>query len=340
MPGIEADHESVGGKLVLRYITDLALARSDRDSVVTLGKFDGFHRGHQQLFGRLYRMKQEHGWVTAAFTFDAELMYYKFGKQIRCILEKDERRRLFERLDVDMMIECPFTDEVRTMEAERFIKDILVDQLKARCIVVGRDFRFGHNRRGSYEMLADMAPEYGYEVQMIDEVYDGDVRISSSKIREALREGRVEDANRMLGYYFTVEGTILNGEHLGRTIDMPTINLVPSPIKLLPPYGVYVSIVEIEDKTYAGVTNIGRKPTVGEFAVGVETHLLHTQGNFYGKFAKVHLLHFARLEQKFPSIEVLKEQVHRDKENAENWLKAHPKITEPEELDFGSFVEK
>lgn len=304
----------------MEYITDVMSAQVEGRSIVTLGKFDGLHLGHQKLFQRLNLMKQKNGCTTVAFTFNTELLFWKFGDHFKCILEREERRRMLAGLGVDIMVECPFSDEIRNMEAEVFVKKILVELLHASCIVIGRDFHFGHNRRGDYQMLKQLSGECGFELQMIDEVYDTGTRISSSAIRTAIADGRMEDANRMLGYPFSVEGNILTGQRLGRTIDMPTINLIPSVNKLLPPFGVYASITEMNGVSYPGVTNIGRKPTVGEFSTGVETHLFHTSGDFYGKFARVSLYHFQRPEQKFPSVKALMEQMHKDAKNAEEYL--------------------
>lgn len=305
----------------MNYVTDMKAAKVAGRSIVTLGKFDGLHQGHQQLFRRLKRMKQQYGYETVAFTFSSALLFWKFGKQFQCILEKDERKRMFTELGVDMVVECSFSEEIRNLDAEDFVKKILVEQLHAAYIVIGKDFRFGHQRKGDYQLLQRLSRSCDFELRMIDEVFDHDeVRISSSAIRAAIAEGRIEDANRMLGYSFSVEGYIRNGQHLGRTIDMPTINLIPSANKLLPPFGVYVSITEMDGQLWKGVTNIGKKPTVGEYAVGVETHLLHTSGDFYGKFARVRLLHYQRPEQKFSSIAALKEQMQQDAQDAELFL--------------------
>lgn len=302
----------------MEYITDLNEICVEGESIITIGKFDGLHCGHQQLFHRLNRLKKERECRTVAFTFNMALLFWKYGKDFKFILAPEERKHRFEELGVDMLIECPFTEEIRSMEAEAFVKNILVDQLHANCIVIGKDYRFGHERKGNYELLKELSGKYGYEVQLIDEVYQegSEERTSSSAIRAALAAGEMEKANAMLGYPFTVEGVIMDGEHLGRTIDMPTINLIPSDSKLLPPFGVYTSITEMDGVLYPGVTNIGRKPTVGNFAVGVETHLLDVKGDFYGRFVKVHLYHYQRPEQRFGSIEELKNQMHQDRVNA------------------------
>lgn len=302
----------------MEYITDLSMAQVEGESIITIGKFDGLHLGHQQLFRRLERLKEERNCKTIAFTFNMSLLYWKYGKDFKFVLETEERNHHFEALGVDMVIECPFTEAFRSMEAEAFVKDILVDKLHANCIVIGKDYRFGHERKGNFELLKALSAKYGFEVQLIDEVYqEGSTeRTSSSAIRAALAVGDMEKANSMLGYAYTVEGVIMDGQHLGRTIDMPTINLIPSENKLLPPFGVYTSITEMDGKLYPGVTNIGKKPTVGEFAVGVETHLLDVKGDFYGKYAKVHLYHYQRPEQRFGSIDELKNQMHQDRVNA------------------------
>lgn len=304
----------------MEYVTDVWSAQIEGRSIVTLGKFDGLHRGHQQLFQKLKRMKAQNGCKTVAFTFSTELLLWKFGEQFKCILEREERKHMLEDMGVDIMVECPFSDEIRNMDAEVFVRKILIERLHAACIVIGRDFRFGHNRAGDYQLLEKLSGEGDFQLQMIDSVFDQGIRISSSAIREAIARGNMEDANRMLGYAFSVEGEILTGQKLGRTIDMPTINLIPSASKLLPPFGVYASITEMDGVCYPGVTNIGRKPTVGEFAVGVETHLFHASGDFYGRFARVSLLHYQRPEQKFPSVQILKEQMHKDARNAEQYL--------------------
>lgn len=304
----------------MKYITDVKDAVIDGQSVVTLGKFDGLHRGHMLLFERLKSMKKEKGWQTVVFTFSMNLMNWKFGKDFKTIQDREERCRMLRRIGMDMLVECPFTDDIRNMEAERFVREILVGQLHAACIVCGEDFRFGHNRTGDYALLQKLSETYHFHLEMIPSVMEEKTRISSSRIREAIAQGNMEDANRMLGRPFTVEAVILDGQHLGRTIDMPTINQIPPVTKLLPPFGVYASVTEIDGIRYNGVTNIGRKPTVGEFAVGVETHLFHVNANFYGKAASVSLFHYLRPEKRFSSVDELKEQMHRDAERAEQML--------------------
>ncbi|KIR01512.1 Riboflavin kinase / FMN adenylyltransferase [Lachnospiraceae bacterium TWA4] len=210
------------------------------------------------------------------------------------------------------------------MTADDFVKNILSKDLKVAHLVMGEDFRFGYHRQGDYEYLKSRKNEFKYELWKIPEVIDGESPISSTRIRALLSDGKIEEVNRLLGFPYYVEGTIVHGAHLGRTIDMPTINIMPEENKLLPPFGVYMTKVLIEGKWYDGVTNIGRKPTVGDDnARGVETYLLHASENLYGKKARVDVLHFKRPEQKFHSIEELKEQMAQDVKQAEVYHKCH-----------------
>lgn len=291
-------------------------------SIVTLGKFDGFHLGHQALFKKLMDLKEKTGFPMIVFTFEVSPNVRLKGKKPQFILSNEEREDWLSKRGVDYLIKYPFTEEVKNMEAEDFIEEILYKDLKASHIVMGDDFHFGHNRRGNFELLDSKKEKFGYHLWVVDEVLLDGEPISSTRVRKALNEGNIEKVNELLGFPYYVEGIITHGAHLGRTIDMPTINVMPDDIKLLPPFGVYATRVLIEGVWYDGVTNIGRKPTVGENnARGVETYLLHTKGDFYGKKARVCLEHFQRPEQKFSGILELKNQMQKDAVNAEMFLK-------------------
>lgn len=199
------------------------------------------------------------------------------------------------------------------MEPEQFIKEILVKQLDAKAVVVGSDFHFGHNRCGDIALLERMSEEYGYKLIVFEKVKLGGSCVSSSRIRKELRNGNMELVQQMLGQPYFVTGTVTHGRKLGRTLGMPTANIVPSDEKLLPPYGVYVSKTKVDGKEFIGITNIGVKPTVGaEEKRLVETFLFDYHGNLYGKELKVDLYCFERPEKKFVSIEELKQQMEND----------------------------
>jgi len=223
-----------------------------------------------------------------------------------------EQRDFLEQVGVDVLVEYPFA-RLRDLEAEEFVRRVLGEQLKARSVICGTDFRFGRNRQGDAEMLARLSAELGYQLTVVPKLYDGEREISSTEIRSRLQQGDLSGVNRMLGFAYPICGAVQEGKKMGREFGFPTINLVPAAEKLLPPNGVYTSRVEIDGQLYYGVTDVGRKPTIeGKNPRGVETHLLNTQGNFYGKWAQVQLLSFLRTEQRFADKEALCRQVEAD----------------------------
>ena len=306
----------------MKYITNTLDFQSDKRSVITLGKFDGLHRGHQKLINKILELGMQ-GYETVVFTFDVSPLV-KLGTRIkRTLLNNDERRCLLEKMNVDCLIECPFVPELIQMEPEDFIKKILVDQLQAAYIVVGPDFRFGHDRKGNTAFLQELSGKYGYELIILEKEMEEDRAISSTWVRELLREGRMENVNHLLGYpYFVIE-SVVHGRQLGRTWGLPTINQIPADGKLLPPFGVYATRTTINGKVYFGISNVGVKPTVKETFAGVETYLFDCNENLYEKEAWVEFFHFVRPECKFDSVEELKEQIQRDAQAGqkyfENW---------------------
>ena len=233
----------------------------------------------------------------------------RIGPVTLCVAVYPEREVLF-----------PFREETKSMTPEAFIQEILVERMDAKLICVGEDFRFGCGRRGNVEMLDEYASKYGYELCVFPKICEDGEVISSTRIRRELAEGKIETANRLLGDPYFVSGEVVHGNALGRTIGMPTANLVPGSQKLLPVYGVYASRVEVDGKIYAGVTNVGVKPTVGASQANVETTLLHFDGDLYGKQMKVYFLYFLRPEQRFESLDALKAQMAYDKKRAEELL--------------------
>lgn len=280
-------------------------------TVLSIGKFDGLHRGHELLMDYVFQKKKE-GMKAVIFTFDVPPKKSLEQDAARVLTTNEEKMHLFEQIGIDYLIECPFTEEIMHMPAEEFLKKI-VEQLSIRCIVAGTDCSFGYQRRGDYRMLQKYAPEYHYEAQIVDKMQYEGRDISSTFIREEIAAGNMEKAELLLGYAYFVQGTVVHGNQIGRTIGIPTINLLPPQEKLLPPFGVYAARVEIDGKRYNGITNIGCKPTIaGDNPVGVETNLFDFHGDLYGKHAKVSLLKWVREEQKFQNVSELKVQMEKD----------------------------
>lgn len=272
--------------------------------VITLGKFDGLHRGHQALLDRVLSY-QDPGAVRTVFAFDTSPI---------SLLTKKERKQMLKKRGIQLLIECPFVAELISMEPETFVKRMLVDQLHAVHIVVGRDFRFGYRRTGDVHTLKELGEKYGFTVEIVEKVRDESKEISSTYIREELAKGNMEKVNELLGYEYSITGEVVQGRQVGRTIGIPTTNLIPPKDKLLPPNGVYATETVIGDKTYEGMTNIGCKPTVEGSFIGIETHLFSYTGDLYGEKETVRLLHYVRPEVKFESVTRLSEQLKKDAE--------------------------
>ncbi|MCD8022245.1 MAG: riboflavin biosynthesis protein RibF [Lachnospiraceae bacterium] len=290
----------------MRYIHDTTEFHTEGASAVTLGKFDGLHRGHQKLLREILRLQKEglYGIVFAIAPEDRTMLF-----------TPEEKRNRLEAYGIDCMIRCPFIPEVLSMAPEKFVANVLCDQLNARYIVVGTDFRFGYQRSGDVETLRALQKKYGYTLIVIEKERYRDREISSTYIREALSGADMEIVTDLMGGYYLVEGTVLHGHQLGRTLGMPTINLRPDPYKLLPPPGVYYSDVEFMDapcRSCHGITNIGFKPTVDGSFLGVETYLYDVHDDLYDRKVRVFLREFRRPERKFVSVEELQKTMEQD----------------------------
>ena len=304
----------------MKYIRNTVDFQIEEDTVISLGKFDGIHRGHELLMERLAEKKRE-GLKAAIFTFDIPPRRNVQHVEAKVLTTNDEKMHIFEEMGIDYLIECPFTEEVMHMEPEDFIR-MLVEQLHVKCIVAGEDFRFGHNRRGDYRMLQEYAGKLGYEALILKKMKEDARDISSTFVREEIAAGNIEKANHLLGYRYFVKGMVKHGNQIGRTIGIPTINLIPPEEKLLPPFGVYVSEVVIGEERYQGVTNVGCKPTIeGNNPVGVETYLLDFHENVYDRIVTVEFISKIRAEHKFENIEALKEQMENDIAYAEAYFR-------------------
>lgn len=296
----------------MEYIKGTTVFKIEEPTVLSLGKFDGLHRGHELLMDYVFRKKQE-GLKAVVFTFDIPPRKSVDHVAAKVLTTNEEKSQLFENIGIDYLIECPFTKDIMCMEPELFI-EYMVSQLNVKCMVVGKDFHFGHNRRGDYHMLRQYASKYGYEVEVVDKMQEDGRDISSTFVREQIVAGNIEKANELLGYRYFVEGTILHGKRMGKAVlGIPTINLIPPDEKLLPPFGVYFSVTEWDGKIHPGITNIGCKPTVeGKNPVGVETHIFDFDEDIYGKEVKVSFIKKIRAEKKFESLEALKQQMSHD----------------------------
>lgn len=286
----------------MKYITGIQSYHGTKKTAVTMGKFDGLHRGHQKLVDKIREYASD----------DCESVLCAFDMHRDAIMTNRERREHLEG-KIGWLIDCPFTKDLKNMEAEDFIRDILCGKLGAAHIAVGRDFVFGHDKRGSVKMLEAFAGEYGYTLDVMEKERYHDIVISSTYIRDALAQGDVELAEKLLGYPYELTGIVQHGQQLGRTLGFPTMNIEPEAQKIMPRYGVYACRVKIDGKWYNGVGNAGVKPTVtDERRRLLEVYVYGYEGDAYGKEVTARFCGFERPEVKFGSVDELKEQVMKD----------------------------
>ena len=286
-----------------------------QERVIALGFFDGVHRGHGALLRRAAEEARRRGCTPAVFTFDRPPKEVITGIPCPLINSPEDRSDLVKRLyGIDEMLMVPFDDEMRTTPWDRFVTDILVGRYGAVHLVAGHDHHFGYKNQGSPELLREKCAELGLGCDIIPAVTLDGVTVSSTHIRKLLEEGGVETARAFLGHPHVLTQTVGHGRRLGRTIGVPTANLVAPPHVLLPKRGVYAAKVTLPDgRAFGGVTNVGIRPTVNHGqAVTVEPWILDFDGDLYGQKLRVEFFRRLRDERKFESLEALKTQIQCD----------------------------
>jgi riboflavin kinase/FMN adenylyltransferase len=288
--------------------------------VLTIGTFDGVHLGHRKIIARLNELARKINGESVIFTFDPHPRKVIAPEEtnLRLLTTLDEKIELFEQSGIDHLIIYPFTPEFAQLTYSEFVEQVLVDQIHTHYLVVGYDHKFGKNRQGDFEFLKNCADRLGFHIEKLDVLLMNESNVSSTKIREAIQHGDFESANAFLGYSFSLHGTVVEGQKLGRKIQFPTANIEASdPDKIIPGYGVYMVKVKIHGKTHSGMLNIGSRPTVNHNADhrSVEVNIFDFNEDIYGKHLEVIFYRKLRDEQKFASIEELKKQLGKDKEN-------------------------
>lgn len=292
-------------------------------TAVTIGNFDGLHLGHRALIKLTKQFAQEEGLRSVVFTFSPHpMLVFKKKEDFALIMDPGEKKFIMGEMGIDTYIEYPFNEEFAAMSAEDFAIKLIFKKLNCRVLIVGENYHFGSNRSGNYEMLQRMGEERGVKVIAVPSVMFEDERVSSSRIRKCLIGKDLEAANRMLTEPYFILGTVEQGKKLGRTIGFPTVNIIAHPLKLFPPNGVYATKTLYQGKYYYGVTNIGINPTVNGTQKIVETFLLDFNENVYGKELQTFFYTFLRSEQKFPSVEELRQQIQRNAEQAADYFQS------------------
>ncbi len=295
-----------------------------RASAVTIGTYDGVHLGHRAIISTLVSDAKTRGLRSVVITFEPHprlVLGKTNGAPIFLLSTLEEKLSALESLGVDCVIVIHFTKAFSETPAEVFVEDVLVKQIGLSEIVIGYDHMFGKNRGGSFETLARLAEKHHFTVRQIPEQKVDDHHLSSTAIRRFLESGEIENANKLLGAPYQLSAVVIEGDKRGRTIGFPTANLLPPNAKLIPKHGVYAVEVELEEKRYRAMMNIGTRPTLqAQSGVSLEVHLLEFNGDLYGKSLTVRFLARLRDEQKFPSLDALKAQLERDKHAVQNFF--------------------
>ena len=273
-------------------------------SAVTLGKFDGIHTGHVRLIREITEYANTQGLFSIVFTIEMNDGF---------LLTHEERASFLSYLGVDVLLECPFSKKLKNLLPEEFAKEVLSNTLHARYTAVGTDFSFGKNRVGDAGTLQSLGESFGFRTRILEkEQYAGE-DVSSTRIRDAVADGNMELACALLGRPYPVMGIVRHGRHIGTSLGYPTVNLALEEGKILPPDGVYASLVSLPDGSEKkGLTNIGIRPTVGGRIRRAETTLLDFHSDLYGEQIRLELLKFIRPETKFAGLDELKAQISRD----------------------------
>jgi riboflavin kinase / FMN adenylyltransferase len=297
----------------MRIVRGLASAPPDAGpSAVALGTFDGVHLGHRAILGTALARAREVGIEAVACTFDPHPMeVLQPDRAPTAITPLDERLRLIGETGVDAVVVLAFTRELAAVEPEAFVKDVLLDRLRAREVVVGYNHSFGRGARGDARLLEALAGRLGFRAHVVPPMTVDGTAVSSTGIRAALQRGDVAAAARSLGRPYAIEGTVTSGAGRGRTLGFPTANIAPDRTLLIA-RGVYRGLVSLEGKAHTAVVNVGVRPTFSETTLAVEAHLLDFTGDLYGRQVRLEFVDRLRDEMRFASVEDLKAQVARD----------------------------
>lgn len=298
------------------------------NACVTIGTFDGVHIGHQKIISRLQEVSAQYGGETVILTFfpHPRMILHPDDQNIKLISTLNEKAEKLAEHGIDHLIITPFTRDFSNLSPEEYIREILVNKIGIKQIVIGYDHRFGKDRKGGLEELQHFSADFNYMVEEIPEQDINDVAVSSTKIRNAILSGDVQTANDFLGYPFQLSGKVIKGDQIGRTLGFPTANLfIEESYKLIPSDGIYAVHIEVMNdyepaEQFAGMAYIGDRPTINGMSRNIEVNIFDFNKDIYGRMIRIQFLKFLRGDQKFNSLDELKEQLKRDEEAARKFL--------------------
>lgn len=308
----------------MKVFYDLNKALEIKFPVVTTGTFDGVHIGHKSIIDRVNEIAEKSGGESVLMTYHPHPRSILFpDEDIKIITTIEEKIELLEKAGLQNFIVFPFTKEFSKTSSLDYIKNILVDKIGTKKLVIGYNHMFGRNREGSFEHLLQYGPRYGFEVEEISAQVVDQVNVSSTKIRRAILEGNVELANEYLGHNFTFKGKVIHGNKLGRTIGYPTANLqIEDKEKIIPSFGVYAVKVHFKNNIYLGMMNIGMRPVLPEQSFAIEINIFDFDFIIYNEYLKIEVFKKLRNEESFENFEALKLKLQHDKENVVNYFQS------------------
>lgn len=291
------------------------------NTVITIGNFDGLHLGHQKILHEVIKISEELKGTSMVVTFDPHpVKVLAPDKEIRLLTTLEERERLMEAMGIKVLLCINFNKEFSNISPDSFIEDILVKRLHVKRIIVGHNYAFGKDRRGTTELLRRRGRKFGFYVKVVRNAMFNGEAVSSSKIRNLLMKGRVYEASNLLGRAYSIEGYVIKGTGRGGSIlHIPTANIT-TPNELVPKEGVYAVRVGLKDKVYDGVANIGKKPTFSDLQTSYEVHLFNFSDNLLGKHLRIYFIDWIRDQKSFPDPISLERQIRKDIEYARNVL--------------------
>ncbi|TAH41343.1 MAG: bifunctional riboflavin kinase/FAD synthetase [Bacteroidetes bacterium] len=293
------------------------------NAVVTIGTFDGVHEGHLQIIQRLLELARIQNAESVVLTFfpHPRMVLQPEDNGLKLITTMEERKILLQKNGIEHLIIQPFSKEFSRLTAIEFVRDVLVEKIGMKTLVIGYDHHFGRNREGSYKDLEEMAPAYGFQLEEITKKVVDEVAVSSTKIRNHLLSGDIHLANKLLGHDFMLSGEVIKGDQIGAGLGFPTANLkIADPYKLIPRHGIYAVLAEVEGEMFKGMLYIGTRPVLNGKKLSVEVNLFDFDRNIYGKMVNIYLKSWVRSDMYFDNLQQLKEKMEEDKVNATKLL--------------------
>ena len=307
--------------LLLKIIKNLQNYNEKTSLALSIGMFDGVHFGHQSIINQLNTVAKNKNLESAILTFwPHPRIIFNPEDDLKLLNTIEEKTYFLEKHGIQHLFLQEFNEEFRNLTGEEFVKQILVDKLNVKYLIIGHDHTFGKNKSGDFALLKKMAPDFGFEVHQVEAVNFHEKNISSTQIRNALSAGNVIEANEMLGYLYSVSGKVIHGKKIGRTIGYPTANIEVDSLKILPKKGAYIVDVFVKNQHLKGMLSIGTNPTVDGKNLTVEVYILDFNEEIYGEEISVNFREFLHDEIKFESLDKLIERLDEDKRLTEDFL--------------------